>query len=214
MKKFNDLHTDCKFRIFFSLNLLVVLFVGMGVSIKAQVGEISGPAIVCSSSAQYSLSVPPGCTVVWYASDNVQETSLPYSNPATFSSTGNGVGTIEAHVYDNMDSRIAIRYKSLWSGIPEAPWAVSSETAVYGYAGNWYGFAVWPPNQYQQAVPVLHGGDDVYYYGNDYFRLYFGYSGLYQVWATYENTCGESGSTYLIYGGPYEGPEYGFEVLQ
>jgi hypothetical protein len=67
---------------------------------------ISGPTIVCSGGANFTLNnVPEGNAVTWSSSSNLS-TSDPHANPCTFVSTGNGSGWIEASVstgcVDNM----------------------------------------------------------------------------------------------------------------
>lgn len=187
-----------------------------GLNLNAQVGDITGPTLVCSSSAQYSISVPSGCTVVWDASGIVQESSPPYSNPATFSITGNGSGNIVAVVYNNMDVIIGGDDLDIWAGPPDPPDFVTSETYTYGYVDNWYSFTISPynSNQESQAVDNIYGADDSYDYGQNYWSLYFAYEGPYQIWATNSNTCGESDAVYMYYLGPEQGIEFGWSVYE
>lgn len=118
MKKIKNFQSDCSFKTIFTFVLVVVIFIGARKSLNAQVGEITGPTLVCSSTAEYTLSVPSGSTIIWYTTGVVQLSSPQASNPATFSVNGNGNGLIEAHVYNNMDQLIAQKQLPIWAGPP------------------------------------------------------------------------------------------------
>lgn len=69
------------------------------VAVKSVYPSISGPDLVCSSGASFSVSnLPSGATITWSQSSNITRTSSQGSNPCTFTSTGSGEGWIGATV--------------------------------------------------------------------------------------------------------------------
>jgi hypothetical protein len=61
--------------------------------------SISGPSLVCSSGASFSVdNLPPGATISWDQSSNISRSSSQGSNPCTFVSSGSGTGWIEATI--------------------------------------------------------------------------------------------------------------------
>lgn len=207
MKKINDLHTDRKFKTILSLILLVVLSFSAGNKLNAQ--TVSGPTLVCTT-AQYTVNCY--CTVTWTCSSELTLISGQGTTTATFSANDNGLGWVKAKWGTEPDAEDD---QDVWVGPPNPPIYVTSETYTYGYAGNWYSFTIYPynPNQYSEAVDNIYGGDDTYDFGGNYWSIYFEYEGLYQIWATNSNTCGESDPVYMYYLGPREGIEFGFDIF-
>ncbi|HOU03299.1 MAG TPA: hypothetical protein PLA79_12495, partial [Bacteroidales bacterium] len=65
--------------------------------------------------------------------------------------------------------------------------------------------------------PILYvdpeEGTSLWYDYQNYFQIYFEYAGHYEIWATFENACGESDPVYLNYEGPYS-YSTGYEILE
>ncbi len=60
---------------------------------------ISGPTLVCTSGASYSITnLPPGATITWTQSANLSRSSAQGSNPCTFTATSSGTGWIGATI--------------------------------------------------------------------------------------------------------------------
>ncbi len=55
--------------------------------------SISGPSLVCSSGASFSVDLlPQGATVSWYRSSNITRVSGQGSNPCTFAASSGEIG--------------------------------------------------------------------------------------------------------------------------
>lgn len=71
---------------------------------------ISGPAAICSSSAQYSvINLPAGATVTNWASSSFINKSCTNCNPITMSANGFGTGSISATISDGCGTTLRSR---------------------------------------------------------------------------------------------------------
>ncbi len=208
MKKINKLHPSGSLKTILTLISFTAFFFGAGNSLNAQ--QVTGPDLVCTT-AQYTINC--GCTPTWSSSSNLTLVSGQGTYTATFSANGSGLATVTATWCGGSYSDIK---DDIWVGPPTAPIFVTNEAYFWGYSGTWISdFTVYPYTTLaeQSAWSNIYGGDDSYYFGQNYWQLYFTYEGLYQIWATNENTCGESDAVNMYYLGPRSGIEFGYDVF-
>ena len=184
--------------------LLSIFFFGIGNNLNAQ--TVTGPTLVCTT-AQYSINV--GCTPTWTCSSNLNLTSGQGTTTATFSVNGSGYGWVKATWCSIYSHTLQV-----FIGPPDPPTYVTNEAYYWGIAGTWMSaFTVYHTvPALQQPFSNIYSADDSYYYGQNYWHLYFEYAGLYQIWATNSNACGESNAVYMYYLGPEDGIEFGYSV--
>ena len=161
---------------------------------------ISGPTLVCSGGANFTLNnVPEGNAVTWSSSSNLS-TSDPHTNPCTFVSIGNGSGWIEASVSTGCaDNMFTISRYDVWSGAPVLT-SMSGPTSTPNY--QWAIYSADPYNSlmglqtadYNWTLSPLNG-NSLYQYGR-YLDIAFYNSGYYRLVVNAENTCGTSGYLY------------------
>jgi hypothetical protein len=210
MKHIINFYRTGKLKIPPLLILVVTFSFAFGIKVKADF-SLTGPTLICTSG-QYTVQNYNNETLVWSSSSNLTLTSTQGQNPATFTATGTGNATVTATI--TCCGTQYVRSVTLWIGPPSPPLYVTNEAYYMGIAGTWISsFTVYHnAPAYQEAVSNIYGGDDSYYYGQNYWSLYFQYEGLYQIWATNSNTCGESDEVYMYYLGPEEGKTYGYSV--
>jgi len=215
MKHIINFYRSGKLKIPPLLMLIVTFSFAFGVRVKADF-SLTGPTLICTSG-QYTVQNYSNETLVWSSSSNLTLTSTQGQNPATFSANGSGTGWVKATI-----TCCGKQYNlpiGVWIGPPADPTGVSSESGMWGYAGNSYSFAVWPYDPYdeQEPDPILYvdpeEGTSLWYDYQNYFQIYFEYAGHYKIWATFENACGESDPVYLNYEGPYS-YSTGYEILE
>ena len=162
-----------RIKIIFIVILLVAFISGFENKLDAQ--TVSGPTLVCTS-AQYTINC--GCTPTWTCSSNLALTSGQGTTTATFSANGSGNGWVKATWCTYYSNQLDV-----WIGPPEPPLWVTNEAYFWGIAGTWISdFTVYhtlPAKQ--EAVSNIYGADDSYYFGQNYWQLYFEYVGLYQI---------------------------------
>jgi hypothetical protein len=104
---------------------------------------ISGPDLLCSSGATYSVpNVPSGKYVSWSFSSNIQS----YYGGNTWialRAIGNGLGWVEATINNTSCGNITLPRMSVWAGIPTA---YSFYTEVNGQEVDYYDVALICPN--------------------------------------------------------------------
>ena len=85
-------------------------------------GPISGPTVVCSSYAAFTVNnLPNGATVIWNKSSNLNRISNQGANPCNFSATGSGEGWIEATIPSTGCGDVILPRKNVWIGNPSTP---------------------------------------------------------------------------------------------
>ncbi len=77
---------------------------------------ISGPSLICSSGASFSINTPSP-TIIWEKSSNLTRVSPQGANPCIFSTNGSGEGWIEATI-SNGYSNVTLLRKDVWAGKP------------------------------------------------------------------------------------------------
>lgn len=159
---------------------------------------ISGPTLVCSGGAGFTLNnVPEGNTVTWSSSSNLS-TSDPHANPCTFFSTGNGSGWVKASVStDCAQNMFSVAPFNVWAGSPVIN-SVSGPTYTPNY--QWATYHATPYNSlmnadYQWILNPLNG-NSVYDYGWTVDIAFYN-AGYYQVVVRAQNTCGWSSYSVL-----------------
>ncbi len=97
---------------------------GVGVGDEYQY-QISGPSVVCSSGATFTVNnLPPGTTVFWNESANLTEDP---NNPGTFTANGSGDGWVRA-ILTTGCGEITLPRKTVEVGNPERPGVSGSAT--------------------------------------------------------------------------------------
>lgn len=90
--------------------------------------SISGPSIVCSSGAQFTVNNVSGATVSWTCSTNLSFDNQT-GNPKVFTANGTGTGTIQA-ILSSTCGNVTLPAQIVWVGTPPTP-----ET-MYGFCCN------------------------------------------------------------------------------
>jgi hypothetical protein len=163
---------------------------------------LSGPTIVCSSSAEYTVNyVPENCSIYWENSSSVSRVSPQGSNPCTFSTTVPGSFWIRASIKTNSNNGYVTlpQYKG-WVGTPQ----ISNQRVD----GNTYypGYQICPGNHYLSVTP-LGGGTAAwtvpsgisYFVGTNQLNFTFPSSlSSTSISCRSSNSCG-TGSNYYFY---------------
>jgi hypothetical protein len=153
-------------------------------------GTLSGPTIVCSSGATYTVNNPsPGCAVSWEKSSNLNPPQVS-GNTAFFSANGNGAGFVRAILTSGCGS-VALPQKNVWVGSP----VISNISGpIYTPNGQWASYYAEPDDpamfvsDYNWILNPLNG-NSVYDYGR-YADIAFYNTGRYQLVVQAQNTCG------------------------
>ena len=164
--------------------------------------RISGPSIVCSSGASFTVNnLPTGATILWNQGLYLSRTSAQGANPCNFTSTGSGSSWVRATLVMGTDS-VTLANKVLWSGVPRVEVTGPSE----GYTGGSYTFYANPAQgsqttSYQWTLSPPYDGNYIYGYG-DWANTSFNYpnGGYFQIGCTGHNNCGDGimGTTYIL----------------
>jgi hypothetical protein len=167
---------------------------------------ISGPAIVCSTGATFTLSAAcPYDQIIWTRtpSSYLNITSGQGTLSCTFAAIGDGSSTISATIYVNGTS--STYSKSVWAGIPIFN-SISGPNPPYGYkgcTGQPYTFWANPARDANSQSSYQWMVQPGYY--NWYFQYqYYDWATIvfndpydyYQVIARASNTCGASNWIY------------------
>jgi len=153
---------------------------------------LSGPTLVCSAGAVYTVNnVPANCTLFWESGPNLTRVSAQGSNPCTFSSTGNGSSWIRIKIKTNSNNGyVTLPQHNVWSGVP----VLNVTGPEVGYTYNTYTFYANPgaysnPSSYTWILnPLL--GNHVYNYGSYADIAFYDPWDGYQVVSRAQNTCG------------------------
>jgi len=90
----------------------------VGVGNTQYLYSISGPSIVCSSGASFTVNnLPTGTTITWSQGPNLARTSAQGANPCTFSSTGSGSSWVRATLVMGSDT-VTLPQEAVWAGTP------------------------------------------------------------------------------------------------
>ncbi len=159
---------------------------------------ISGPSIVCSSGAAFTVNnLPAGSSIIWETGSYLQRVSLQGSNPCTFSSTGSGSGWVRATITGSCGN-FTLPQNNVWAGTP----VVSVTGPDEGYPNIQYTFQAhtvnpaytypfsysWDMYPYDGYISTSQGGN---YAAYGYFTFYHVYSANgYRVMARAQNDCG------------------------
>jgi len=85
----------------------------------APLASVSGADVVCTSGGSFSVtSLPPGTTINWNSSGNIDRTSPQGSNPCNFAASGSGDGWIDASIVTNCGNEAIVIRKSVGVGEP------------------------------------------------------------------------------------------------
>ena len=80
---------------------------------------ISGPSLICSSGASFSISnLPNGASINWNTSSNISRSSSQGSNPCTFTASGSGQGWVQATITTNCGD-VILPQKTVYAGTPD-----------------------------------------------------------------------------------------------
>jgi len=152
---------------------------------------LSGPTLVCSAGAAYTVSnVPAGCTIIWTPGPNLNRISAQGSNPCTFSSTGNSLSWIRVTINSN-NGIVTLPKYYVWAGTPVFN-SISGPSSTPNY--QWATFYAEPNNPHAEATNytwILNtlNGNSVYPYGRSVDIAFYN-SGYYQLVVRAQNTCG------------------------
>lgn len=161
--------------------------------------QLSGPGIVCSETPLTIEHIPDGSNIVWDCGPDLNLISGQGSNPATFSSMGNGMSWVEATIETSYDTFYL--NKDVWSGKPLLD-SISGPSPPYIYKGCtgrpytfWANPARDPDSQSSYQWMVVPPYFDYYfqYQYYDWATIVFNdpYD-YYQVMARATNTCGST----------------------
>ena len=154
---------------------------------------ISGPSLICSSGAQFTVENPSGATVSWTCSSNISFDHQT-GNPKTFTANGTGIGTIQAILIPTCGNNITLPAKTVWVGEPH-------ELELYCEGrGNLYTYSFYVTPFYDGdsivwgTVPATAELTDL---GYGYATIAFDEPGIYDIWAYVTNECGDGTPAYI-----------------
>jgi subtilisin family serine protease len=85
----------------------------------APFASVSGADVVCTSGGIFSVtSLPPGTTINWNTSENIDRTSPQGSNPCNFAASGSGEGWIDASIITSCGNEALVIRKPVGVGEP------------------------------------------------------------------------------------------------
>ncbi len=114
---------------------------------------ISGPTIVCSTGASFTVNnLPSGTTVTWNKSTKLVRLSAQGANPCVFAASSSGEGWIQATINSSCGS-ITLPKKNIWAGRPR--FTITGTQELYPKA---LGFAALC--EYGTDNPIMVGGDN------------------------------------------------------
>lgn len=155
------------------------------------IATISGPSVVCSSGATFTVNNAAGCTVSWTCSTNISFDHQT-GNPKVFTANGSGTGTIQAILISGCGN-ITLPAKDVWVGTPivtsvtgASPLGVYQPATYYAELSS---FSSVPDSYYWATSPSA--GVTITSYGH-YASIMFTQPGWYQVVAKAHNACGWS----------------------
>lgn len=161
--------------------------------------QLSGPGIVCSGTQFAIVNIPEGSNIDWDWGPGLNLISGEGSNPATFSSTGDGLSWIEATVVTSYDTFYLD--KEVWSGKPVFN-SIAGPSPPYmttGCTGQPYTFWANPSrdpasqSSYQWMVDPDYLDSYFQYQYYDWVSIVFNDPGNYQVISRASNACGTTG---------------------
>ena len=166
----------------------------VGVGNTQYLYSISGPSIVCSSGASFTVNnLPTGTTITWSQGPNLARTSAQGANPCTFSSTGSGSSWVRATLVTGSDS-VTMPDKVVWSGTPQfyvsgpsegcpnVEYVFEATPKPYSNPSYDYSWAIYPNDGY---ISTSDGGRYAYIY----FYNVYSVAG-YDVKVRAQNACG------------------------
>ncbi len=164
--------------------------------------NISGPNVVCSSGASFTLNnLPTGCTIEWSSGQYLARSSPQGSNPCTFTATSNGSSWIQATINSSSCGSITLPKKTVWAGKPILN-SIAGPFPPYiykGCTGQQYTFYTIPArdpvsqSSYQWMVEPGYLSWYFMYQYYDWVTIVFNDpSDYYQVIARASNTCGNT----------------------
>ena len=109
-------------------------------NLAATTGPISGPSIICSSNATFTVNnIPDGCTISWNHSSNLTYISGQNTNSYTVAANGTGTGTVEAIIVATNCDSIVFSLYNVWVGGPLIP--VISSSSPFNWSSD-YGYPI------------------------------------------------------------------------
>jgi lysyl endopeptidase len=124
---------------------------------------ISGPTLVCSSGATFTVNnVPAGSTITWSSSSNVTLPTNRNSNPIVATANGSGSGWVQATINSSTCGSVTLPQYPVWVGTPgtsniQGPsqlpvgcivsYSVSAQGNPTSYQWSMAGRILCPPNQ-------------------------------------------------------------------
>ena len=149
----------------------------------------SGPFLVCSSGATFTVNVPPGCTIYWDKSSNITLPTDRTTNPIVATANGNGTGWIQATVSSSCGSVTLPQYPVVVGSPTPAITAVktsgSGEPTTYDFFASLY-----PGSTYNWYVNNVFNSSSSY--PDNSFEWYFPCRVSKTIKCKITNDCGTS----------------------
>ncbi len=96
---------------------------------------ISGPSLVCSSGAEFTLNnLPSVDSIIWLPGSNLNISSGQGTSSCTFYANGNGSSWIQARLVNECGS-ITLPRHDVWAGLPTGP-TISPSSPIYKPVNN------------------------------------------------------------------------------
>ncbi len=100
-------------------------------TITIDYGPISGPSVVCSSGATFTINnLPTVNSIVWQCGDNLTVSSGQNTSTATISATGSWSSWVSASLVTSCGS-ITLPQYDVWAGNPSAPATIPDGSTIY-----------------------------------------------------------------------------------
>lgn len=166
---------------------------GTTISFKVDfLGDISGPSLICSSGATFTVNnLPPVDSIIWETGPYLNVDSGQYTNSPVIKATGNSSSWVTSRLVTDCGS-ITLPQQEVWAGAPKIAIVDGPTTTPnnqWAYYTAQLESTLSSPTDYNWILNPLNG-NSVYDYGQ-YCDIAFYNSGSYQLVVQAKNTCSD-----------------------
>ncbi len=142
---------------------------------------ISGPTVVCSSGATFTLNnVPAGCTVYWNSSSNIALPTDRSTNPILATANGNSSGWVQVTIISPLCGSVTVPQYPVKVGLPILESVSGPTTGEYNQEYNFYALPYLPntgwnwtvtPDIYSPIISPNQNSARIYFYDPSYYEV-------------------------------------------
>lgn len=153
---------------------------------------ISGPTLVCSSGATFTVNyVPAGCTVYWNSSSNITLPTDRTTNPILATANGNNSGWIQVTIISPLCGSVTVPQYPVEAGLLILESVSGPANGEINQSYNFYAYPNVPNTGYYWSINTPYTQPDIYPYQNSA-NIYFYDPSYYEISAQAVNDCGLS----------------------